>query len=178
MEIKELKLDLDLLYQYRLSPDYYTFLYLSFHKHPGDLKDFCNIESKDLFYLEKHMFIKIDPEDNVTLRQKSNALFQVPEYEKLWDEFKALYPRKSGARMLHQDSTKCKEKYLKLVKVPGTHDKIIQGLQNEQSARIQAAKKGQFFPEWRMMSTYLNNHSWEAYLEYQEDKVVEKFKVI
>jgi len=79
-----------------------------------------------------------------------------------WEEFKNLYPKTDGARRLHNRPSICKEKFKKILK-DHTFFSVIEGLKNEIFVREKAKSKEQWIENWQLMSTYLNNLSWETY---------------
>ena len=126
-----------------LTPNEYIYLLL---KDSGDkqaLKYREILTPLDLEKLQSKGMIKILPNNTVTLRQKAIDLFRVRGCEKCWDEFNVAYPIREGDRPLHNDKKKCKIKYMSLV------------------------EKKEFRPQWKLMSTYINQESWTMYEDYE-----------
>lgn len=103
----------------------------------------------------------------------SKVSFSGEDFEKCWQELIQTYPTKSGDRPLHNMKSKCKEKYSRIVRTI-SHDDIMKGLKLEIELRAKARAAGKFFPEWKMLSTYLNQEGWQQFLELGEEN--EKFK--
>lgn len=170
----EIKLDLDNLQRWNLTPSQYVFLRFVYENKllPGYL--LCQLNTADLGHLQGLGYIKVLPDledgyNRVYLRQKGIDLFEVEHLEAKWLEFKANYPIKSGERRLHGNQEDCKKKYLKLVRDLGTHEMIMTGLKNEQKARIRAAEKREFFPDWKLMLSWINGKCWLTYLDYRPE---------
>lgn len=168
----KLNLDIQLCISLNLTANQYTWLYLQFI---GDTEK-TNLVSPVSLIEQKHLeslgYIKIldSPYGNLfALKQKANDLFEERDVDTKWLEFKALYPIKSGDRRLHDQVDKCKNKYVSYIIKTGVHEEIMLGLNNEYKARRNAAKKGAFFAEWKMMSSYLNQKAWMLYVDYEED---------
>ena len=102
--------------------------------------------------------------ENNVITHLGKALLSNPTKEEQWDTFAKTYPKTDGARRLHNRPSICKEKFNKLLKEYSFSD-IIQGLKNEIEIREQARNKNQWIENWQLMSTYLNNKSWETYLD-------------
>jgi hypothetical protein len=104
------------------------------------------------------------------LNNSAIELFEENPSKQFWEEFKNIYPKKtSSGRRLHDNPAKCREKYLRLAKTKENHNLIILGLLNESKKRDYAVANKQFFPEWKNMSTWLNQKSWEIYLEEDDE---------
>lgn len=91
--------------------------------------------------------------------------FSKNDYEKKWSEFISLYPKEVNGRPLHNLKEKNKLKYFKYLNSGIKHEDVIQGLNYEILVRKTAKARNQFFPEWKLLSTYINNKSWEQFLE-------------
>lgn len=87
------------------------------------------------------------------------------ELEANWKEFIELYPKSINGRPLHNTKEKNKLKYFRYLKSGILQTDIIKGLTAEITARKNAQLRKQFFPEWQLLSTYINNKSWEQYLD-------------
>lgn len=171
LEEGKIELNLKRLEELGLSPDFYTFLYLYYKGEYTQAHDLCNMNTTRLSGLERLGYIKILMEleggfNKLQLRQKAYDLFELDNAEAKWLAFKAAYPKKDGQRMLHDQGEKCKAKYLSYIRDIGVHEQILLGLDNEQNARIEAAKKREFMPAWKSMSAWLNQKMWITYLDY------------
>ena len=114
--------------------------------------------------LQKRGFIKIMPDDSLTLRQKALDLFTVRGCEDCWNQFVIAYPMKDQGRPLHNDTKRNKLKYIALIeKNPDLHDTIIKAITAELEDRKRASWSGEFRPRWKMMSSYLNQEAWTMY---------------
>ena len=87
------------------------------------------------------------------------------ELESNWKEFIELYPKSVNGRPLHNTKEKNKLKYFRYLKSGVQHSDVIKGLNAELTARKNAQLRKQFFPEWQLLSTYVNNKSWEQFLD-------------
>lgn len=94
-----------------------------------------------------------------------------------WEEFLSLYPKKSGERPLHNMKSVCKEKYFRYLQQGILHEDIIKGLNAEINLRQRAKQKRQFFPEWKLLSTYINQKGWEQFVELYEINENQEFTV-
>lgn len=135
--------------------------YVTFDKSSLDnLDNIVILTSKDnLIKFNFDSLLNISPAPNKT-------------FELMWSEFISLYPKKVGYRPLHTNKDKCKDKYRNLIKYT-SHEDILKGLQMEIDLREKAKIKKEFFPEWKLMPTYLNQKGWEAFLELNEEDVLE-----
>ena len=80
----------------------------------------------DSVKLQTRGFVKIMPDQSLTLRQKALDLFKVRGCENCWNQFADAYPRKDQGRPLHNDMKRNKLKYIALIeKTPGLHDVIL-----------------------------------------------------
>mgnify|MGYP003625072383 FL=1 len=151
-----------------LTPNEYIYLLL---KDSGDkqaLKYREILTPLDLEKLQSKGMIKILPNNTVTLRQKAVDLFRVRGCEKCWDEFNVAYPIREGDRPLHNDKKKCKIKYMSLVeKNPELHQTVLKSLDFEKDDRRMAGVRKEFRPQWKLMSTYINQESWTMYEDYE-----------
>ena len=91
------------------------------------------------------------------------------ELEQCWKEFIELYPKTVNGRPLHNTKEKNKLKYFRYLKSGVEHSKVVKGLNAEITARKNAQLRKQFFPEWQLLSTYINNKSWEQFLDLYSD---------
>lgn len=133
--------------------------YITFDK-PSNLDNIIILIPKDnLIKFNFDNLIDISPAPNKT-------------FELMWSEFISLYPKKAGHRPLHTNKDKCKDKYRNLIKYT-SHEDILKGLQMEIDLREKARIKKEFFPEWKLMPTYLNQKGWEAFLELNEEDTLE-----
>lgn len=87
------------------------------------------------------------------------------ELETKWKEFVELYPKSVNGRPLHNTKEKNRLKYFRYLKSGIKHEDIMKGLNAELEARKNANVRKQFFPEWQLMSTYVNQKSWEQFVE-------------
>ena len=114
--------------------------------------------------LQKRGFIKIMPDNSLTLRQKALDLFKVRGCEDCWNQFALAYPRKDQGRPLHNDMKRNKLKYIALIeKNPDLHETILKAIEAEKEDRKQASYTNKFRPRWKMMSSYLNQEAWTMY---------------
>jgi len=99
-------------------------------------------------------------------KELENIIDALPsDFENKWKELLSLYPKLVNGRPLHNLKEKNKLKYLRYLKTGTLHSDVIKGLTAEISARENARLRKQFFPEWQLLSTYINNKSWEQFLD-------------
>lgn len=160
----EIPINLGKISDYGLSPNEYVALYLI---HTNNLENFDLDISRTLLKLESKEIIDSDHNIIVKLPEKLfGGADKVEDLESYWIEFKETYPKKDGVRRLHDSPSKCKAKYFKILKKDvKVHKDVIKGLKNENTLRENAEKRNEFFQAPKLMSTYLNNRSWEGYLE-------------
>ena len=128
------------------------------------LSKYLEILPIDREKLQQRGFIKIMPDNSLTLRQKALDLFKVRGCEDCWNQFALAYPRKDQGRPLHNDMKRNKLKYIALIeKTPGLHETILKALEAEFEDRKQASYTNEFRPRWKMMSSYLNQEAWTMY---------------
>ena len=128
------------------------------------LSKYLEILPIDREKLQKRGFIKIMPDNSLTLRQKALDLFKVRGCEDCWNQFALAYPRKDQGRPLHNDMKRNKLKYIALIeRTPGLHETILKAITAEQEDRKQASYTNEFRPRWKMMSSYLNQEAWTMY---------------
>jgi hypothetical protein len=140
------------------------------------LNKYLEILPIDREKLQKRGFIKIMPDQSLTLRQKALDLFTVRGCEDCWNQFALAYPMKDQGRPLHNDMKRNKLKYISLIeKNPDLHETIMKAIESEIEDRKQASYTGEFRPRWKMMSSYINQEAWTMYenvepLEKNNDK--------
>lgn len=122
---------------------------------------------KVILLKSKDDILKIKFEELIEFEPSKSKTFDL-----MWAEFTSLYPKKAGIRPLHTNKDKCKDKYRMLIK-QYNHEDILKGLQTEINMREKAKIRKEFFPEWKLMPTYLNQKGWEAFLELNEEDKLE-----
>ncbi len=128
------------------------------------LSKYLEILPIDREKLQQRGFIKIMPDESLTLRQKALDLFKVRGCEDCWNQFALAYPRKDQGRPLHNDMKRNKLKYISLIeRNPDLHETIIKAIEAEHEDRKQASYTNEFRPRWKMMSSYLNQEAWTMY---------------
>ena len=147
----------------KLTPS--EFVYMLIKSESGkQLEKYLEILPIDEAKLQKRGFIKIMPDDSLTLRQKALDLFKVRGCEDCWNQFAIAYPRKDQGRPLHNDMKRNKLKYIALIeRNPGLHETILKAIAAEHEDRKQASYTNEFRPRWKMMSSYLNQEAWTMY---------------
>ena len=121
----------------------------------------------DNFLLLKE-FDDIFQNDLVDEFYKESLTNVVERVDQQWAEFLELYPKKSDGRPLHNMKEKCKEKYIRILRNT-KHEDVMKGLQKEIDMREKAKIRKKFFPEWKLLSTYINQKGWEQFLELQDE---------
>lgn len=162
------KLDLDKLTSYGLSPNEYVVLYLLINNEEELHRSQFDYE----YVLKKLRTRDIIDHKNEILKELPDDLFgksvENEKLEEMWIEFKETYPKKDGTRRLHDSPSSCKKKYIRLLKSKkAIHEDVIEGLKTEMALRSKAQKRDEFFQAPKLMSTYINNKSWEGYLNEQ-----------
>ena len=139
------------------------------------LEKYLEILPIDEAKLQKRGFIKIMPDDSLTLRQKALDLFKVRGCEDCWNQFALAYPRKDQGRPLHNDMKRNKLKYIALIeRNPGLHETILKAIAAEHEDRKQASYTNEFRPRWKMMSSYLNQEAWTMYEGVEPEQQVDE----
>lgn len=118
-QMNEIKLNLDLLEQLKISPNAYVFLYLLFYNMPINLEISDNL-IKDL---EDKKFVK-NQENGIIIRKRGIDLFDnkitkvVSKLDDFIDKYRSIFPAgvKSGGRLIKGDKQGCLSK-LKTFKV-------------------------------------------------------------
>ncbi len=185
----KIEIDLKILLDEGLEPNEYVFLFFIYKDQINSAYTLSTVQKEGVQELERQGYLRILSENRqieyqgrvvdvnepkVQLLQKGTFLFEDESLEAKWIQFKALYPVKDGEGRLHNNQEDCKKKYLKLIKERGTHESIIQGLRNQIKSRDIQRIRNKFVPEWKMMSTWLNQKDYEMYLENVEDVKEEK----
>ena len=157
-----------------LTPSEFVYMLL---KSEGDkqTQKYLEILPIDSVKLQTRGFVKIMPDQSLTLRQKALDLFKVRGCEDCWNQFAIAYPRKDQGRPLHNDMKRNKLKYIALIeKTPGLHEVIIKSITAEHEDRKQASYTNEFRPSWKMMSSYLNQEAWTMYDGIEPPKASEE----
>jgi len=135
------------------------------------LEKYLEILPIDREKLQRRGFIKVMPDNSLTLRQKALDLFKVRGCEDCWNQFALAYPRKDQGRPLHNDMKRNKLKYIALIeRNPDLHETILKAIESEVEDRKQASYTNEFRPRWKMMSSYLNQEAWTMYENYEINK--------
>ncbi len=180
-ETDVIKIPVQVLKDECLSPNQYCTLYLLSERRANEVYSLILPSKQEVQHLVEQGYCSVNAFDSIegldnlpdevklNLTDKGYQVFLADRSldSKKWEEFKSLYPKKSGERALHDNLARNKAVYLKLIKSDTEYNNIIKGLKNEIKARNKAKLKGEFFPEWRMMSTWLNNKSYTLYMDYQ-----------
>ena len=139
------------------------------------LEKYLEILPIDEEKLQKRGFVKIMPDNSLTLRQKALDLFKVRGCEDCWNQFALAYPRKDQGRPLHNDMKRNKLKYIALIeRNPDLHDTILKAIDAELEDRKRASWSGEFRPRWKMMSSYLNQEAWTMYEGIEPEEPTEE----
>lgn len=94
------------------------------------------------------------------------------KYDELWDEFINTYPKSELKRRLHNNRDEAKKKYVKYLKEGLDHSKVIDAIRKEIQARKHHAALNKFFPPWKLLTTYVNQKSWEAYFDDDDENEI------
>lgn len=95
-------------------------------------------------------------------------LMPTHNFNEQWEELLALYPKKSGERPLHNMKDRCRGKYAFVLKKE-SHENVIKGLKKEIELRQLAKATNKFFPEWKLLSSYINQKGWEQFLSDENE---------
>ena len=142
--------------------------------HIGEIRD-----------LESKGYIKIlnDECSEVIVKTKAINLFELKEDSSIDGMFKSFwetYPTRIGTRVLKskdinsKEATEVKRKLNAYLKVPGNFDKLMKGLNNELILR----KKDNSLMYMQMITTYVNQMTWEKYYDLEEQEPMEKIEGI
>lgn len=128
-------------------------------------------------WLENEGFIKVSATNQITIRDKSYRLFSstvdINELSRNFDELFETYPHKVGTRKLRPANKEgdqyedLKKRYLRKVKTTEKHKLIITSLRKELASRT-ASGDLKFL---QMLSTWINNSTWELWLGDSEPSV-------
>ena len=168
-----INIDIDKLFEYGLTPNEYITLFLVKNNKLNEInfnveKPIQNLKSKGL----------IDSNGEIT-KKIPKELFgenKIEDLEPYWLQLKNTYPKKDGPRRLHDSPSTCEKKYIRIIKKnPNIHKQVMEGLQEEIKLRTQSEMRGEFFPAPKLMSTYINNKSWEGYLNNDDkEEIIDK----
>ena len=154
----------------KLTPSEFVYMLIK-SESSKQLEKYLEILPIDESKLEKRGFVKIMPDNSLTLRQKALDLFKVRGCEDCWNQFVSAYPMKDQGRPLHNDMKRNKLKYIALIeRNPDLHDTIIKAIDAELDDRKRASWSGEFRPRWKMMSSYLNQEAWTMYENCEIEK--------
>jgi hypothetical protein len=180
-----IQLETENLVKEKITPNDYIILKLLFDKNYDILKQLFDISSFNsyLIGLEDRGYLKLLTEENVewnilstqiALRQKTTDLFIVKQtgFYKFW----SIYPIKAGSRVLKTGSVDskeaivCKQKWDRIThKNPLLEDQIIKGLEIE----LQIRKRSNSLEYMQLVTTWLNQQTWEKYVHLIEEEVQE-----
>lgn len=171
-------ISLETLQKASLTPNEYIFLHCLYNniplpKYPIDL-----IKLQDLKYI-KMANGKIWPR-HYNLKKLFNTKGQKITDKTMGDEWERLlelYPKKSHGRALHNKSV-ARPKFIRVLKEHSIED-ILTGLKNENKARETAKMRGDFFPDPKALSVWLNQKTFLDYLDVEEEpETIEKVENI
>jgi hypothetical protein len=161
-----MEVDLDKLFKYGLSPSEYILIQLI---RLGQLDDSRFNYEKPLKRLQDKGYINSQKELTVKVPEELVGTKKKEDLEPFWEQFKMMYPKKDGPRRLHDSPSKCKEKYIRILRRDSSlHKQIIKGLKTENEVRADADKRNEFFQAPKLMTTYINQKAWEGYLDIDE----------
>lgn len=169
--------NLDILISNNLSLEGYFILWCLNTKNESSLLDYtrsCRKIPTEIFdILEQQQFITIarqQLQDNkityssLTITQSGKQLFDVQDFDKLFEELKEAYPKTAGktGRRLHQDLKRCKVLYKKII-----NDNIELHKNICKSALIYHQEKLKTNSEdyLQLLATWLHQENYNEYLE-------------
>jgi len=157
----------------KLTPSEFVYLLIK-SENSKQLNKYLEILPIDRSKLQERGFVKIMPDETLTLRQKALDLFTVRGCEDCWNQFVAAYPMKDQSRPLHNDKKRNKLRYTALItKNPDLHETILKALENEKEDRKRASWINEFRPRWKMMSSYINQEAWTMYEDTEHNEPVQ-----
>ena len=177
-----IQVNIEMLVHLKVTPDEYIFLKLIMDKRYQYLQDIYSLLTIREDELIKRGYLKRIKQDNektyvferFLLRKKFELDF-IGDKDVMWAELVSLYPYKvpspksSDMRILHaadpnsHTNSKLKEKYLKAIDSDNLmHKKVIKALKAELQVKKNSLGYLQNFATW------LNQHSWENYLDIVE----------
>lgn len=128
-------------------------------------------------WLENEGFIKVSVQNQITIRDKSYKLFSstvdISELSRNFDELFETYPSKIGSRKLRPVNKEgdqyedLKKRYLRKVKTTEKHKLVLTSLRKEIASRTASGE----LKYLQMLSTWINNSSWELWLGDSEVSV-------
>ena len=92
------------------------------------------------------------------------------DYNKLFDEFRDIYPKKVGRRRLHQNLSDCRKKYKDIIDSIETHNTILKCVQ----LYVQDLESTNRMEYIQLMVTWINQKNYEQY--YEEARNLEEVK--
>lgn len=180
----EVNLNLKLLITKNLTPNQYLWLYIKFFN-LEEIRSFFGISEEETQDLENKGFIKQEEGSEIyTLRTNAIELFQEDDLNTKFLEFYGAFPIKVPGRngdyrvlrakdhnsKLAQD---IKTKYIKLIKKPGMHQIIMQGLLNQLKVQKNSLQYLQNIDTW------INQRTWEKFIDVDTPiKIEERTKGI
>lgn len=174
--MKTLSIDISRLISREFTPTEYVYCSLIKNKHYTSfeaLRDIVGDEQTIIvlaslrergyinFIVDSSLASLLDPA-NIIVTSKFHADFEV-EPASQFEEFREAFPKKTpNGRRLHNKTDDCKKKYNAYVKNNlGLHKLILKSLRLEVDDRI-ATERMDFM---QLMSTYIQQKSWEMYME-------------
>jgi hypothetical protein len=159
----KITIDLEILKTFNLTANEYVYLYLLVNN--SNLINTMDFSSVITRLQQKYVII-----DGSINYDKIPIELQISHNYNFWEDFKSKYPKTDGSRRLHDQQENCKKKYLSLIRNLNQHKEVINGLENEILLRKQAESYREFFPAWKLMSTYINQKHWLTYQERDTPK--------
>jgi hypothetical protein len=175
-----LTINLDLILKAGLSFQDYLFLQLikngkkelmrEYHSLFGMILDKKGVDRLiNLGYLQINDSIKGYVFSNFITTDEFNTLVEIKESEVI-EDLKRVYPKKtpSGKRLgLQNDKEKWGPKYISIIKGDrAMHNKVLECIEREKEHRKLAGQE-EF---WPLLTTYINNQRWEAFIDSVEAK--------
>lgn len=134
--------------------------------------------------LESKGYVKVldDNCSKVVAKDKSLQLFlsENTTFDTMFKTFWETYPLRVGSRVLRskdantKEATEIKKKMFAIFKVKGNFDKVMSGLTKE----LELRKKDNSLMYMQLITTYVNQHTWEKYYGLEEEVPVEKTESI
>lgn len=180
-----IKFDITELVELGLNPNQYTFLAVFYSQGYKVAKSFITLTQRELNELLEKEYIKTDIFNSVVIGKKALDLFEVTDFDKMFEELYTLFPRKvpdgrGGYRILRsealdsKDAEVCKKKYKKILgRNKELHKQIMQALKQELALR-----KGPNMQYMKGLEAWLNDRIFEKYFGLDITDPQEKTKSI
>jgi hypothetical protein len=136
------------------------------------VRNYINLVDNDIGYRFDNIIVNYLPDDDIEIPIVKDLKTELnSDYNTMWDEIISTYPKKnSTGRPLHNDRATAKKKYLHYLRRNMiNHDDVIRAIKNEIIIRKKHLLRKEFIPEWKLLTTYVNQMGWEQYLAIENE---------